>query len=128
MTEELRAGKAVVFSHDLTIQQSAEPAVVISKRQYSRLVERLEGCRPRGWADLWLAGVGAGAALAIAAVVGIKTLPQSPEACARNVLWVLAALGIVAAGLCVLAYLGERRDHAKEIDEVRRDLEILGGD
>ena len=128
MTEEFPVGKAVVFSQDLTVQQSAEPAVVISKRQYSRIVERLEACKPHGWAELWLAGVGAGAGLAIAALVAIKTLPQAPEPGAKNVLWVLVALGTVAAVLCVFSYLGQRRHNAKEIDELRRDLEIMAGD
>ena len=46
------------------ISERREPGVVISAREYERIIERLEGCKPGGWADLWLAGVGVGAALA----------------------------------------------------------------
>ncbi len=77
---------------------------MISKRQYNRLIERLEGCRRHSWADPWLAGAGAGAALATAALAGIWTLPQAPEPGARNVLRALMTLGAMVAamrgGLC----------------------------
>jgi hypothetical protein len=124
MTEDPSGGKAVVFNHRLTVRQGVEPAVVISKRQYLRLIERLDGCKQRGWAELWLAGAGAGATLAVGALVGIKTLPQAPEPGARNVLWVMVALGVLAAGICALAYLNQRHNQGKEIDELKRDLQM----
>ena len=44
---------------------SHEPAVLISERELERIIERLEDCKPAGWGDLWLAGVGAGVALVL---------------------------------------------------------------
>lgn len=96
-------------------------------RQYNRLIERLDGCKQHGWADLWLAGAGAGAALAVAAFVGIWTLPQAPEPGARNVLLILMTLGALIAAICILAYLSQRRDRGKEINELKRDLQVHAG-
>ena len=72
-TEPLR--DSAIFTQRYTVTQGEEQAVVIGVRDYNRLIERLDGCKPGGWADLWLAGVGAGVAVAIAALVGALTLP-----------------------------------------------------
>jgi hypothetical protein len=105
------------------VAQSDQPGVVISVRDYDRLIERLDGCKPGGWADLWLAGVGAGIALATAALVGGLTLPVT-LAGTRDVLWAVTAAGGVVFCLCLVGYLTQRRDHAKEISELKKDLEL----
>ena len=86
---------------------------------YERLIERLDACKPGGWADLWLYGAGAGAALATAALVGVLTLPSTLSG-TRDVLWALTAAGAAIFALCLFGYLTQRRDHAREIAELKR--------
>jgi len=105
------------------IAQSQEQGVVISMRELDRLMDRLDSCKPRDWADLWLAGVGVGAALAAAALVGVFTLPITPSS-TKDVLWALTATGAIILILCLAAYLTQRRGHKAEISELRKDLQI----
>jgi hypothetical protein len=116
----------VCVTQQYVVSQGQEPGVVISMRDYDRLIERLEGCKPGGWADLWLAGFGAGAALAVSALVGALTLPVTLSG-TRDVLWVLTAAGAVILVLCLVAYLTQRRGHEAEIGELKKDLEIRKG-
>lgn len=104
-----------------TVPQSKEQAVVISVRHYDRLIERLDGCKPGGWGDLWLAGVGAGVALAAAAGVTAATLPATLTG-TKDVLWAATVAGIILALICLVAYFTQRRDHGKEIAELKKDL------
>jgi hypothetical protein len=113
----------VYVTQRYAVAQGQEPAVVISMREYERIIERLDGCKRGGWADLWLAGVGVGAALAISAFVGALTLPATSSGC-RDVLWALTATGAVAFVLCLAAYFTQRRQRGAEIRELRKDLEI----
>jgi hypothetical protein len=115
------AEPSIRISHLLTIRQGEEPAIVMSIRDYDRLIERLDGCRPGGWADLWLFGAGAGAALLAGALVGALTVPPSGT---REVFWVLVAAGFVVLALCLIGYFTQRRDHGKEIAELRKDMDI----
>jgi hypothetical protein len=105
------------------VSQGQEPGVVIAMSDYDRLIERLDDCKPSGWADLWLAGAGAGAALAAAALVGVLTMSVTPSG-TRGVLWALTAAGTTVFALCLVGYLAHRRDHTREIRELRKDLEI----
>ena len=105
------------------ISERREPGVVISVREYERIIERLEGCKPGGWADLWLAGVGVGAALAAGALVGALTLPPNLPG-TKDVLWGLMATGVVVLGLCLFAYLIQRRERGTEIGELKKDLDL----
>jgi hypothetical protein len=107
------------------VSQSQEPDVVIAMSDYGRLSERLDGCKPCGWADLWLAGAGVGAALAAAALVGAMTLPATLSG-TRDVLWALTAAGAAIFGLCLAGYLTQRRDHAREIEELRKTWRSAG--
>ncbi len=113
----------VYVTQRYAVSQGQEPAVVISMREYERIMERLDGCKRGGWADMWLAGVGVGAALAVAALVGALTLPATSSA-TRDVLWALTATGVVVLVLCLAAYFTQRRAHGAEIGELRKDLEI----
>jgi len=113
----------VYVTQRFALSQGEESGVVIGVRDYDRLIERLDGCKPGGLSDLWLAGVGAGVALAGAALVGALTLPPDLTA-TRDVLWTLTAFGVVVVLLCLAAYFAQRRDHAGEIAELKMDLEI----
>jgi MFS family permease len=108
------------ISHGLTVRQGEEPAVAMSISDYDRLIERLDGCRPRGWADLWLFGAGAGAALLVGALVGALTVQPSGT---REVFWVLAGAGFAVLALCLLGYFTQRRDHGREIAELEKDMD-----
>lgn len=116
----------LVVTNTLSVQPSQERGVVIPERQFKRLMEHLESCKPHGWVDLWLAGVGVGTALAVGALVGVLTLP-SDLSDRRVVLWVLAGAGGLMAILCLLAYLTQRRSHGEQIDELKRDFEMYIG-
>jgi hypothetical protein len=59
-------------------------------------------------AELWLVGINAGTALAIAAVVAALTQAGGPTA-VRDVMWTLAVMGICILLLCVAGYLSQRR-------------------
>jgi hypothetical protein len=113
----------VYVTQRYAVSQGQEPAVVISMREYQRIIERLDGCKRGGWADLWLAGVGVGAALAVGALVGALTLPITSSG-VRDVLWALTVTGAVVFVLCLAGYLTQRREHGAEIGELRKDLEI----
>jgi hypothetical protein len=119
-TEPLR--ESAIFTQRYTLTQSEEQAVVIGVRDYDRLIERLDGCKPGGWADLWLAGVGAGVAVVMGALVGALTLPASMSG-TRDALWAVTGGGVVVLLLCLVGYLTQRRDHGREIAELRKDLE-----
>jgi hypothetical protein len=120
-TEPLQ--EPVYVTQRYAVSQSQEPAVVIGMRDYDRLIERLDSCKPGSWTDLWLAVAGAGAALATGALVGALTLPVTLPG-TRDVLWVLAAAGAAIFGLSIVAYLTQRRNHGKELDDLKKDLEI----
>lgn len=106
-----------------TIPQGEEQALAISIRDFDRLIERLDGCKPGGWGELWLAGVGAGVTLAVAALVGALTLPANSTAI-RDVLWAVMAAGGVFLLLCLMGYFTQRRDRSWEISELKKDLEM----
>lgn len=116
------------ISQGYTVRQSQEPGVVISERHYRRYIERLDGCRARGWSDLWLAGTGIGGGLAAAALVTVLVLPSTVPSADKAVLWMLMVVGIVMSGLCLGAYLTQRHERDKEINELKRDLELHQGD
>jgi hypothetical protein len=115
--------KPVYVTQRYAVSQSQEPGVVISMRDYDRLIERLDGCKTGGWADLWLFGAGAGAALAAGALVTALTLSVAQSGL-KNVLWVLTGAGAVVLVLRLVGYLTQRRDHGREISELKKDLEI----
>jgi hypothetical protein len=114
---------AVLVTQRYTVSQNEEVGMVISARDLERLIERLDNCEPGGWADLWLAGVGAGVAIAVAALVGLLTLPADLTG-TRDVLWAVTVAGAVVFLLCLVGYFTQRRDHGKEIGELKKDLEM----
>jgi hypothetical protein len=113
----------VFFTRRYAISESQESAVVIGMRDYDRLIQRLDGCKPGGWADLWLTIAGAAAALGVGALVGGLTLPPTLSATV-DVLWALVATGATIFCLCIVGYLTQRRNYEKEIGELSKDLEI----
>lgn len=113
----------VYVTQQYAVSQTEEPGVVISMRDYDRLIERLDGCRAGGWADLWLFGAGVGAALAAGALVTALTLPVAQSG-VRDVLWVLTGASAVVLVLCLVGYLSQRGDRGREVSELRKDLEI----
>lgn len=96
--------------------------MVISVRNYNRLIERLDGCKPGGWSDLWLTGVGAGFAVMIGALVGALTLPVEMSEI-RDTLWAITGCGVMVLLLCLVGYFTQRRNQSREIAELRKDLE-----
>jgi hypothetical protein len=119
----MKSFKRARITETYLIAQSKERGVVISVRNLERLIERLDACKLRDWADLWLAGIGVGAALAAAALVGVLTLPITLSS-AKDVLWALTATGTITLILCLGAYLTQRRGYKAEVDELRKDLQI----
>lgn len=119
----IESHKQARITETYLIAQSQEQGVVISVRDLDRLIERLDGYKPRSWADLWLAGVGVGAALTAAALVGMLTLPITLSS-TKNVLWALTATGATTLILCLGAYFSQRRGHKAEVVELRKDLQI----
>ena len=122
MTEHPAPERSVSISQSLIVEQKDEPAIVITKRQYDRLIQRLDEATPNGWPELWLTGAGVGGGLAAAAIAGVFTL--APTSTARGVLWTLVALGIVATVACVAAFLSLRHNHRRDMADLKRDLKM----
>jgi len=118
------ASNLVTVTNVTTVEQSREPGVLISTRQYKRYLERLEGCTPSGWADLWLALTGLGGGLGVTAFVTRLTLPSTATATEKAVLLMLTILGAVCFVLCMFAYLTQRQQRGKDIKELKTDLEM----
>ena len=114
---------SLYVTQQLDVSPSHEPAVLITVRELERIIERVDDCKPSGWADLWLAWLGVGAALAVGAFVVALTLPGSSSG-TRDILWALTATGVVVLLLCLAGYLTQRHEHSSEIGQLRKDLEI----
>jgi hypothetical protein len=114
--------QSVSITQRYTVPQGEEPGVVMSARDLDRLIERLDGCQPGGWGELWLAGVGAGIAVAAATAVGALTLPVTLTGLVA-VLWAVTGAGTLITVLCLAGYLTQRRDPEREISELKKDLE-----
>lgn len=112
---------AVLVTHRYSVPQDEELGVVISTRDLDRLIDRVEGCKPGGWGELWLAGLGAGVAVATSTAIGALTLPTAPTP-PIGILWAAAAAGALVALLCLAGYLTSRRSHTREITELKKDL------
>lgn len=117
------AQQSVLVTRRYAVQQSDESAVVIGVREYERLAERLDACKAGGWGELWLAGAGAGVAVAAAALVTALSLPANLIGIS-DVLWTATVAGAVVTALCLFGYFSQRRDHGKEINELKKDLEM----
>ncbi len=100
------------------LSQRQEPGVALSLRDLDRFIERARACKPSGWTDLWLTLAGAGATLAVGALVAALTIP----AAAVGMMWALTAAGAVVFTLCLFAYLTQRRDRGRAISELEKDL------
>jgi hypothetical protein len=109
------------------IVQSQESGVTLTEREYKRYIERLDGCKPHGWSDLWLAVAGIGGGLSAAAVVALIALPSNTPAAGKDVLGMLALLGAVMLGLCLIAYFSQRSRLAEEIDDLKKDFQMQIG-
>jgi hypothetical protein len=94
-----------------------QQGVVLSVRDLDRFIERVRACKRGGWADLWLALAGAGAALGVGALVAL-TVP----AALAGVMWALTGAGAAVFALCLFGYLTQRRDQGQEISELEKDL------
>jgi hypothetical protein len=125
MIENTSPDQTVSFDQTLTVKRTPEPGILISEKLYERLMERLEGCAPQGWPELWLAGAGASAGIAGSAIAGVLTL--APTSTRIGELWILAGAGIAITAVCLLAYFALRISHRKKIGELKRDMKIFTG-
>lgn len=114
----------VQVNRGMSLESSQERGVAIAEREYNRLIERLEGCKSTGLADVWLAGGGLGGGLAAAALVTALSLGTSATGSTMDILWMLAILGAVIASLSLGAYFSQRHERNKEINELKTDMEI----
>lgn len=117
----------VWVNRPVSIVQSQESGVTLTEREYKRYIERLDGCKPHGWSDLWLAVAGIGGGLSAAAVVALIALPSNTPAAGRDVLGMLALLGAVILVLCLIAYFSQRCRLAEEIDDLKKDFQMQIG-
>ena len=116
-TEHLR--ESAIFTQRYVVTPGEEQAVIIGIRDYNRLIERLNGCKPGGWADLWLAGASAGVAVLISALVGALTVPTALSG-TRDALWAITGGGLIMVLLCLVAFFTQRSSHDREIAELRK--------
>lgn len=118
------APNTVIVTNATTVQQNEEPGVLINTRQFNRYLQRLGGCAPSGWADLWLALAGVSCGLAVTAIVTRLTLPPTAPAAQKTVLLMLTILGVICTVLCLGGYFTQREQRAKDINELKADLEM----
>lgn len=117
-----------VYTRGYVIPRSLELAIVIRVGDFNRIIDRLDGCQSGSWPDLWLAAAGAAAALGVSALIGALTLPSAMPGTV-GILWALMAAGVTIFCLCVTSYITQQCHRGKEIDELKKDLEIyLPGD
>jgi hypothetical protein len=123
--------QAGIFAGILAAERPAPPATSRNpaprsqqQREYRRLIERLDGCTPRGWGDAWLAAAGAGAGLFAAALATALALARSTYTATRSILWMLVLLGGAVFTLALGAYATQRRGQIERITELRKDMEI----
>lgn len=114
---------SILVTQQFAVPLDEQPGVVIGARDFERLIERLDGCKPGGWGELWLAGIGAGVAVAASAAVGALTLPTTLTTLV-GILWAVTVAATLVTILCLVGYLTQRRGLAKEITELKKDLEI----
>jgi hypothetical protein len=114
---------SILVTQQFAVSLGEQPGVVIGARDLERLIERLGGCKPGGWGELWLAGIGAGVAVTASAAVGALTLPTTLATLA-GILWAATVAAILITILCLVGYLTQRSNLAKEITELTKDLEI----
>jgi hypothetical protein len=114
---------SIVVTQQFAVPLGEQPGVVIGARDLERLIERLDGCKPGGWGELWLAGIGAGVAVAASTAVGALTLSTTLTTLV-GILWAVTVAATLVTILCLVGYLTQRRSLAKEITELKKDLEI----
>ncbi len=99
----------------MMVLESHELAVLISERQFTRYLQRLDVCRRSPWSDIWLACGGIGGGLTAAAVVTVIALPQTVPWSDKVILWMLALLGGIALMLCMITYFTQRAKEAERL-------------
>lgn len=114
----------VTVNQGMFVRERQEPGVLISERVYQHYIQRLAGCEPSGWADLWLALAGVGGGLAVAALVTYLTLPSSASAGEHDIMLMLVILGAVGLVLSVIGYFTQRQERGKDIRDLKADLEL----
>jgi len=122
-----QGSKVVRVNHTVSIMPSQELGVTLTEREYKHYIERLDGCKPHGWSDLWLAAAGIGGGLSGAALVTAIALPPDTPAAEKSILWMLILLGAVILVLCLIAYFSQRSHYAKEIDDLKKDFQMQIG-
>lgn len=98
--------------------------MAITHREYRRLIERLNACRPRGWADVWLVAAGAGLGLVAAALVTALSLANATPPATKTMIWMLVPIGGIVFLLSIGAYSAQRRSEGDKITELKKDMEI----
>jgi hypothetical protein len=102
--------------------------MTLSRRHWNRLKEEAEEAK-MGWTELWLGaafaffGIAAAAAIARIAVPsdgGPNETHLSHEA--MHLLVYGAIVALIGGALCFLAWLGRRRDHNAEIDQLIKNM------
>ena len=58
----------------------------------------------------------------MSALIGALTLPAAMSGF-RDALWAITGGGMIALLLCLAGFFTQRRDHDREISELRKDLE-----
>ena len=123
--EESEQGSTTVsVPRRISIRSSEEPGVAIPEREYNRLIERVESLRPTGRDDLWATCAGAGVGVASAALVTVLSLTTVASSDTKAILWMLAIAGAAVAALASVASRTPRRDRRKEVDDLKKDMEM----
>jgi hypothetical protein len=116
------AGTNVTFTQALSVEQTTETGVLLSDRNWQRIIDKLEACKERGLAEIWIAVGGIALGGAIAAGIGIITLPPSAVSHDRGYLIMIIVFGIILTAICALGYFITREKNNKAIEMIIGDM------
>lgn len=112
-------------STTITLQNTEEPGVGMTLRQFNRYMERLDRCK-EPLVGLWLAFAGVSAGVAGSAFVGLYALPISGlPAGTKGNLEIICGAGLLLACLCLVAYFALRSRQEDAIDQLKQDMNLL---
>jgi hypothetical protein len=118
----LSASTKLSFTTEWTAERTTEQAVILSDRVWRRTITKLEGCKERGLAELWIAVGGISAGGAASAIIGLATLPAPTVRVEKDNLQIITIFCIIITLLCALGYFTTREKNNKAIEMVIGDM------
>ena len=112
----------IIFTQGLSVEQTTERGIILSDRMWQRTIIKLEACKERGLAEVWIAVGGIALGGVASAWIGLKTLSGTALATDKGYLIMTIVFGFLLAAVCALGYITTREKHNKTIEMVIGDM------